>query len=306
MSPSDVVRLKADTTGLPVKTDTAELPVKADTSGLPVKSVVTLWCPALAGPLAALLLSGCAAHLPPRPAGTPIADPTAADAFIAATAACKGFRSVEGELSLSGHAGSERVRGRILTGLESGGAVRLEAVAPFGAPFFILAGRDEKATLVLPRDHRVLRETAVADVLERLTGLSLGADDLRLIMSGCLVDHASPSNGQQWPGGWRAVTIGPERVAYLRVVNGQTILAAADYGKWRVDYSEHASGFPRVVRVRRAGDNQIDITARIEQLAVNTQINPKAWDVEVPSDADPMTLDELRSIAPLADRTKQN
>jgi hypothetical protein len=244
----------------------------------------------------------CAARTPPRPTGTPAPDPTAIEAFNAATAACKGFRSIEAELSLSGRAGDERVRGRILTGLESGGAVRLEAVAPFGAPFFVLAGRAERATLVLPREHRVLKDTAVADVLERLTGLTLGADDLRLIVSGCLVERAEPSDGRQWGGGWRAVTIGPDRVAYLRVVNGQPVLAAADYGQWHVDYSAHASGFPRVVRVRRAGDAAIDITARIEQLQVNTQIDPRAWSVDVPSDADPMTLDELRSIAPLAER----
>jgi hypothetical protein len=257
------------------------------------------------------VISACAARTPPRPAGTPTPDPTAIEAFNAATAACKGFRSIEGELSLSGRAGNERVRGRILTGLESGGAVRLEAVAPFGAPFFVLAGRAERATLVLPREHRVLTDTAVADVLERLTGLTLGADDLRLIVSGCLVDRAEPSDGRQWSGGWRAVTIGPDRVAYLRVVNGQSVLTAADYGPWHVDYSAHAGGFPRVVRVRRAlgpgspgGDAAIDITARIEQLQVNTQINPRAWTVDVPSDADPMTLDELRSIAPLAERTK--
>lgn len=223
-----------------------------------------------------------------------------------------GFRSIEGELSLSGRAGGERVRGRILTGLESGGAVRLEAVAPFGAPFFILAGRNERATLVLPREHRVLQDTAVAEVLERLTGLTLGADDLRLVLSGCLVQRAVPSDGRQWGGGWRAVTIGPDRVAYLRVQNGQPVLIAADYGAWRIDYSAHAAGFPRVVRVRRAlgprslGEGGIDITARIEQLEVNTQIDPRAWVVDVPSDADPMTLDELRSIAPLAERTKQN
>ena len=203
---------------------------------------------------------------------------------------------------MSGRAGDERVRGRILTGLESGGAVRLEAVAPFGAPFFVLAGRAERATLVLPREHRVLKDTAVRDVLERITGLSLGADDLRLIVSGCLVDNPSPSDGRQWGGGWRAVTIGPERVAYLRVQNGQPVLTAADYGPWHVDYSAHAAGFPRVVRVRRAGDTAIDITARVEQLQVNTQINPLAWKVDVPSDADPMTLDELRSIAPLAEK----
>lgn len=249
-----------------------------------------------------LVLSACAARTPPRPVGTPAPDPTAADAFVTATAACKGFRSIEGELSLSGRAGGERVRGRILTGLESGGAVRLEAVAPFGAPFFVLAGRNERATLVLPRERRVLKDTGVAEVLERLTGLTLGADDLRLILSGCLVDRAAPSDGRQWGAEWRAVTIGPDRVAYVRTHNGQPVLTAADYGPWHIDYSGHAAGFPRVVRVRRAGDNAIDITARVEQLAVNTQINPLAWVVDVPSDADPMTLEELRSIAPLAEK----
>jgi len=253
-------------------------------------------------------LSGCAPKAPPRPVGTTTPDPTAADAFATATAACKGFRSIEGELSLSGRAAGERVRGRILTGLESGGAVRLEAVAPFGAPFFILAGRNERATLVLPREHRVLKDTGVAAVLERITGLAFGADDLRLILSGCLSDAAAPSDGRQWGSEWKAVTIGPDRVAYLRIQNGQPVLTAADYGSWRVDYSGHANGFPRIIRIRTAlgprslGEGGIDITARVEQLEVNTQINPRAWVVEVPSDADPMTLDELRSIAPLAEK----
>jgi hypothetical protein len=249
-----------------------------------------------------ILLSACAARTPPRPVGSPTADSTAADAFTIATAACKGFRSIEGELSLSGRAGGERVRGRILAGLEPGGAVRLEGVAPFGAPFFILAGRNERATLVLPREHRVLKDTGVADVLERLTGLTLGADDLRLVLSGCLVDRAEPSDGKQWGGGWRAVTIGPGRIAYLRIQNGEPVLTAADYGPWRIDYSAHAGGFPRLVRVRRSGDTAIDITARVEQLQVNTAINPLAWVVEIPSEADPMTLDELRSIAPLVEK----
>jgi hypothetical protein len=231
---------------------------------------------------------------------------------MTATASCRGFRSLEGELALSGRAGGERVRGRVLTGLESGGAVRLEAVAPFGAPFFILAGRDERATLLLPRERRVLKDTAVSDVLGRITGLSLGANDLRLVLSGCLAEQPSPSDGRQWPGGWQAVTIGPERVAYLRTMSGRAVLVAADYGPWHVDYSGHAAGFPRVVRVRsaaRAGTEKaeadaIDITARLEQLDTNTQINPRAWVVEIPSDADPMTLDELRSIAPLAEKPR--
>jgi hypothetical protein len=270
--------------------------------------------PALAGLLLALALTGCAAKTPPRPVGAPTPDPTAGDAFATATAACKGFRSIEGELALSGRAGGERVRGRIVMGLEAGGAARLEAVAPFGAPFFILAGRNERATLVLPREHRVLKDTAVADVLERITGLAFGADDLRLILSGCLTDKAEPADGRQWGSDWKAVTIGPGRVAYLRIQNGQPVLTAADYGSWHVDYSGHVSGFPRIVRVRNSATAAatakavalqttiIDITARVEQLQVNTAINPLAWVVEIPSDADPMTLDELRSIAPLAEK----
>lgn len=206
-------------------------------------------------------------------------------------------------MSLSGRAGGERVRGRVLFGLQEGGAIRLEAPAPFGAPFFILAGRNERATLVLPRERRVLNDTAVADVLERITGLALGADDLRFIISGCLVEKATPSDGRQWGSEWKAVTIGPDRVAYLRLQNGKPVLAAADYGAWHVDYAAHnAAGVAARVRVRRASDNAIDITARIEQFTTGGPIDARAWSVDVPSGADPMTLDDLRSIAPLAER----
>jgi hypothetical protein len=251
----------------------------------------------------AVTLAACAARTPPRPAGTPGPDPTAAGAFTRATAACRGFRSLEGELSLSGRAAGERIRGRVIAGLEAGGSVRLEGLAPFGAPIFILAGKAERATLLLPREHRVLKETAVSAVLERLTGLALGADDLRLMLSGCLADNAAPAEGRQWPGGWQAVTLAADRIAYVRLQQGRPLVVAADYGAWHLDYSEHVSGFPRVVRVRRSGDATTDITARVGELQVNTTINPLAFVLEVPSDAEPMTLDELRSVAPLVPKS---
>ncbi len=261
----------------------------------------------------ALALPACAARAPARPSGAPGPDPAAGDAFTTATAACRGFRSMTGELSLSGRAGGERIRGRVIAGLEAGGAVRLEGVAPFGPPVFILAGRAERATLLLPREHRVLTDTAVSAVLERLTGLALGADDLRLMVSGCLVDQAAPRDGRQWPGGWQAVTLAPDRVAYVRAIQGRPVVVAADYGPWHVDYSDHLSGYPRVVRVRRlrqgsgaqgrANDATTDVTARVGELEVNTAINPLAFTLEVPSDAEPMTLDELRSVAPLVPKS---
>lgn len=249
---------------------------------------------------AALAVSACAARLPPRPTGTTTADPAALVAFDAATRACRGFRTMIAELALSGRAGGERIGGRVHAGLESGGAVRLEGIAPFGQPLFILAGRNERATLLLLRERRVLRETAVTDVLERLTGLALGADDLRLMVSGCIADNAAPAAGRQWPGGWQAVTLGADRVAYLRVRQGQPVVVAADYGPWRLDYAEHQGGYPRLVRVRRSGDPSTDVTARVSQLSVNTTLDPRAFVLEIPPDADPMTLDELRAVAPLA------
>jgi outer membrane biogenesis lipoprotein LolB len=251
----------------------------------------------------ALALSACAARTPPRPAGSPGPDPTAIDAFTSATAACRGFRSLTGELSLSGRAAGERIRGRVIAGLESGGSVRLEGVAPFGPPVFILAGKAEKATLLLPREQRVIKDTAVSSVLERLTGLALSADDLRLIVSGCLVDNAAPTEGKQWPGGWQAVSLGSDRLAYVRRVQGVPMVVAADYGPWHVDYSEHLSGYPRAVRVRRAGDATTDVVARVGELEVNTTINPLAFTLEIPADAEPMTLDELRSVAPLVPKS---
>ena len=253
--------------------------------------------------LSLLALAACAARTPARPAGDAAPDPTAIEAFAAATRACQGLRSLTAELALSGRAGDERIRGRVVAGLESGGAVRLEGIAPFGAPVFILAGRGEQATLLLPRDHRVLATAGVAAVLERLTGLALDADDLRAILSGCLAEAPKPTDGRRWKSGWQAVTLAADRVAYLRAVSGQPVVAAADYGEWRIDYAEHAGGFPRVVRVRRATGASTDITARVSQLSTNVPIDPRAFTIDVPPGTAPMTLDELRSVAPLVPKT---
>ena len=81
-----------------------------------------------------------------------------------------------GALHLSGRAGAEKIRGTLHAGLEAPAAVRFEAIAPFGQPFFILAGRDNRASLLLPRDNRLLTDASVPALLERLTGLSLGAE----------------------------------------------------------------------------------------------------------------------------------
>jgi len=246
----------------------------------------------------AVVLGACAARVPPRPSGPETPDPSAIDAFNQATTACAGVKTLTAELRLSGRAGGEKLRGTLHIGLAAPASVRVEAIAPFGQPFFILAGRDNRATLLLPRDDRVLADAPVEAVLERLTGLALTATDLRLVLTGCLSLPANPSNGRAFGNGWRAVTLGSGTVAYLKSVNGAPAVVAADQGNWRVEYAQHQNGWPRQVRLRSiSGD--VDMTAAVGEFEMNTEIDARAFEVAVPPDAAPMTLDHLRSVVPL-------
>jgi hypothetical protein len=263
---------------------------------------VIRWREAIA---ACILSTACAARIPPRPNGTATPDPSAIEAFTQATAICAGAKTLTGSLRLSGRAGADRIRGTLLAGLAAPASLRFEAVAPFGQPFFILGGRDNRATLFFPREHRVLADTAVSDILQRLLGLALSATDIRLILTGCLASPATPSNGRSWPSGWRAVALaaaasgGPPITAYLKTINGRPEVVAADHGAWRVDYANHQNGFPRSVRIRDAVDNGVDITAIIEQLEINTGIDETVFVVTVAPGAAPMSLEELKSVTPL-------
>lgn len=249
-------------------------------------------------------LAACAARVPPRPAGAATADPTAIDAFTTATASCKGLQSMSGALRLSGRAGTEKLRGTLLSGLAAPASIRFEAVAPFGPPGFILAGRDNRATLFVPRENRVLRDAEVPALLERLTGLNLAASDLRLVITGCLTESPAATDGKKFAGDWQSVALAAQGssgsiTAYLRPINGTRVVVAADYGSWRIDYANHLNGYPRSVRIRSADSGAIDLTAAIDDLSINAGIDPSAFTLSVPPDAALMSLEDLRSVAPL-------
>ena len=109
--------------------------------------------------------------------------------------------------------GGERVRGRLAAGFAAPASLRLEALAPFGAPALLLASDGAATTLLFPRDKQVLRGASVAELLDAITGLALGADELRDVLFGCLALDASA--GVSFAGGWQAVDSGETRV-YLR------------------------------------------------------------------------------------------
>ncbi len=244
--------------------------------------------------------AACAGKLPPRPAGSPVMDDTAALLFRETTSACAGLRTLTTEIGLSGRAGGERVRGRLHVGLAGPGALRIEAVAPFGAPVFILVSAQDRATLLFPRENQVLAAESVGAVLARLTGLDLTADELRLILSGCVMTDAADLQGRAWGDEWKAVSVGTDRTVYLRRQREIWQVTAAEYGRWRIDYSNYLNSRPRTVRIRAVDAAEaVDLTAHLEQLQVNVDLPPTAFLVDVPANAERLTLLDLRSVAVL-------
>jgi outer membrane lipoprotein-sorting protein len=136
------------------------------------------------------LFSSCASKTLtlPTAGGTPIPDAARIHADISKT--CSGVRTLTAELGMSGRAGEQSLRGRALVGFERPDAMRLEGVAPIGPPAFILVSRGGAATLLLPRDERVLRGAEPEQILGALTGVALAPADLQAILTGCVV--ASP------------------------------------------------------------------------------------------------------------------
>ncbi len=243
------------------------------------------------------------------PGGPWVPDVGADAAFDRASAACRGMRTYSAELSVSGRAGATKLRGRLLAGFERPGRLRLEGVAPFGAPVFILAADGGPADLWLPRERRALRGAGVADVLEALTGVRRSADDLAAILGGCVVADPRPAGGARGPGGWWSVRLGEALTAFVRQQDAAWYIRsarAADAGtpprSWTLEYGEFASGFPARIRLQeQAGAAGTELTLRVSQREVNTAIDPAAFRLPLPAGVEPMTIEELRARGPLAD-----
>ena len=110
-----------------------------------------------------VLVASCASRAPiitlPSDPGTPFPDFAAVHATL--STACVGVRTMTAELGLSGHAGDEPVRGRVIAGFERPSSMRLEGIGPLlVGSVFTLVARGGTATLVLTRQSGILRNEA--------------------------------------------------------------------------------------------------------------------------------------------------
>jgi len=218
-----------------------------------------------------------------------------------AAAACTGVRTLTAEIGISGRAGRQRLRGRVVAGFARPASMRLEGVPPFGAPIFILVARGENATLLLPRDEpRVLRGAKPEDILGALTGVALAPADLQAILTGCVAPMPQAMDGRRHANGWASIDLAGGATIYLEPARGGWTLRAARRAGWQIEYPSWNGDFPQSVRLQSTQPNaNVDLTAALSQIETNKDLEDAAFNVNVPPGADAITLDELRDAGPL-------
>jgi len=259
---------------------------------------VTRWAGVLASVLVACACAPSRLVLPSGPGGE---FDQFADALAEAAAACRQVRSLTAELSISGRAAGARLRGRVLAGFADPAALRLEAVAPFGPPIFILVSWDGRATLLLEREGRVLADAIPEELLEVVAGIPLGPDDLRAALAGCVSAETEPLAGRVYANGWVRVTLPRDTSVFLRRDAAGWRIAAGIVRGLTVEYPQEDRGLPREVRLR-AGPGpagETDLRVRVLNPEINVALGPRAFTVRVPAGAEPLTLDDLRQGGPL-------
>jgi len=244
--------------------------------------------------------AGSACSKPSRPAlptgsGTPFAGFDSA--YQQATQECSAVRTITAELALSGKAGSTKLRGRINAGFAAPADMVLEGLAPFGKPAFLLAARGEEATLVLPRDERVLKGEKPAAIVEALAGVALAPSELRSAVAGCGLGSASPTGGRRY-GEDSAAADSASGTVYLRRVDGRWRVAGVVRDGLTVQYADFKAGRAATVFVRTAVS---DLSLRLSQVEINTPLDPRAFELDVPKNAAPLTIEELRRAGPLGE-----
>lgn len=248
----------------------------------------------------AVLISGCAARtltLPTDP-GAPL--PDFAQVHSQSTAACAGVRTMTAEIGLSGRAGDQRLRGRIIAGFERPSSMRLEAVGPLGRRVFTLAGSGQAATLFFESESRILRNERPEAILQALTGVNLAPGDLQAILTGCVVPAPKPTAGRLHGNGWASIDLDGGSAIYLRRQGTGWQLAAARRDGWQIEYPQWRGQFPQAVRLQSSGQAvNVDMTTTLSQLATNEDLDAAAFTVDAPAGVQPLTLDELRQAGPL-------
>ncbi|HKT80432.1 MAG TPA: hypothetical protein VJP86_09465 [Vicinamibacterales bacterium] len=255
----------------------------------------------LAALTAALVTTACGAALMRLPQGPGTAAPDGREAFTQATTACHAVTSLTAEAAVSGTIDGQRLRATLNVGFD-GDSIRLEAIA-YSQPIFVFVADGPTGSLLLQRENRVIENGSAGDILEAVTGVALRSDTLKSTFTGCTVSTAY-SEAMQFDDKWRSVP-DVDGIVYLTrpKVGAVWSVAAATHQpssakEWRAEFRKTANGLPHDIRIRSAA-RQVDLHLSLSQIETGTPIDARAFRIQVPPSAVPMTIDELRRSGPL-------
>jgi hypothetical protein len=246
--------------------------------------------------LLTISLAACGTPRVTLPSGSGAPAPDFAAAYAGARAACDSVRVLQAELALSGRAAGQRIRGRVLAGLIPG-ALRLEGVAPFGAPVFILVADGMRGTLLLARDRRVVQDAAPEEILNALVGIRLGPDDLRAMLTGCVRGAADATGARSYGSDWLAIDLSAGGTVYLHRSDTAWRIVAGRYGGLEIDYPAFDGGRPSQVVLRGA---DLNLMLALDQVEVNGELpRDQLVALKIPDGVAPLSLEQLRRAGPL-------
>ena len=183
-------------------------------------------------------------------------------------------------------------------------------MAPFGGPFFLLAGTGGRATLLLPREDRVLRDASASEILEALAGLDQSPSDLRAWIAGCPAgDRRGQQSARGYGADWAAADLASGRQLWINRVPTSKAgtsawrLVAVNAGPLTVEFCR-ARGHPawpseNPARPESAGVAPLDVRLALRQVERAVDLPDAAFAIDVPAGAVPITIEELRQSGPL-------
>ena len=206
------------------------------------------------------------------------------------------FRGFSGERSF------RRTRAR--AAVKRPGFMRLEGMAPFGAPAFILIANPQDATLLLPRERQVVSDASASELLYSLSGLSLEPDDVQALLTGCVTQNGVSLSARTYGDDWIAIELSDGAIVYSRRTEMTPTISMGTVGDLVVEYSEHIRGLPRRLRIQSGASMMpTDLTIELTQVNVNTVINPEVFEVSVPRAFTSVAFDDFLLQSPTEDQS---
>jgi hypothetical protein len=237
--------------------------------------------------------ASCAARVfvPPTGAGEPA--PEAAAVWTSAAASCRDVKSYTAFFNVSGTVEGERIRSIGIEGVVTGSdELRLNGVA-LGRTVFVLAGRLDRATIVI--SDRFLTARA-DDLVEALVGVRLTPREIVAVLSGCVSPATEIRNARRFGPDTLAVDLASARV-FLRQTGGAWRVVAGEIGqRIAVSYDRFAGAFPGRIQVGTgAAERRTAVTMRVEDRELDRVFPASTFEVTPPPNATPITIDDLRA-----------